>query len=165
MDVLLVNWPEEEDLLHDLRGSFVPRLLLVHEGAPAPRTPDPLEDWARRPIDEDEIRARLETLAARAEQMVSPPVLDEGLLRFRGRWVALSPIEQALVEALVRRFGAVVERAVLEQRAWPDGECSHTALRVQVVRLRRRIQPLGLEIRTVRARGYLLQRAGDDLSG
>jgi DNA-binding response OmpR family regulator len=38
---------------------------------------------------------------------------------------------------------------------------TRNALDVHVLRLRRRIAPLGLEIRTVRARGYLLQAAAN----
>ena len=36
---------------------------------------------------------------------------------------------------------------------------TRNALDVHVLRLRRRIAPLGLEIRTVRSRGYLMQTA------
>jgi DNA-binding response OmpR family regulator len=46
---------------------------------------------------------------------------------------------------------------VLRKRAWPDGLPSRNALDVHMVRLRRRIAELSLEIRTVRSRGYLLQ--------
>ena len=58
---------------------------------------------------------------------------------------------------LLDRFGAVVTRDTLADRAWPSGVPTRNALDVHVLRLRRRIAPLGLEIRTVRSRGYLLQ--------
>ena len=45
----------------------------------------------------------------------------------------------------------------MARRAWPNGAPTRNALDVHILRLRRRIAPLGLEVRTVRSRGYLLQ--------
>jgi len=81
----------------------------------------------------------------------------DGLLHHRDAWVSLSPVEQALASAMVDRYGAVVTRDALADRAWPEGVPTRNALDVHVLRLRRRIAPLGLEIRTVRSRGYLMQ--------
>ena len=86
-----------------------------------------------------------------------PEIDDDGLLRFRDRWVSLSPVERELAGALVERFGAVVGRELMARRAWPSGAPTRNALDVHILRLRRRIAPLGLEVRTVRSRGYLLQ--------
>ena len=74
-------------------------------------------------------------------------------------------MEQALAAALLDRFGAVVARDTLAVRAWPEGLPTRNALDVHVLRLRRRIAPLELEIRTVRARGYLLQAANTNGNG
>ena len=82
---------------------------------------------------------------------------DDGLLWFRGRWVSLSPVERSLADGLVERFGAVTGRESLRKRAWPEGLPSRNALDVHMVRLRRRIAELALEVRTVRSRGYLMQ--------
>ena len=85
------------------------------------------------------------------------PVLDEhGLLRVPGRWVALSPLECRLVSVLLDRYDSVVGRAELWEAGWSGVDAHPTSLRTAVVRLRRRIAALGLEIRTVRARGYAL---------
>ena len=65
-------------------------------------------------------------------------------------------VERELAGALVERFGAVVGRELI-RRAWPSGAPTRNALDVHILRLRRRIAPLGLEVRTVRSRGYLLQ--------
>ncbi len=156
--VSLVRWPAEDERREFLRSAGTPRLLLVEPDVGAPATLDPLEDWVRLPADEAEVGARLATLAARAgPTRPAPDVDDDGLLRHRDRWVALSPVEQALVAVLIERFGAVVSRDTLSRRAWPDGSPTRNALDVHILRLRRRIAPLGLEVRTVRARGYLLQ--------
>jgi two-component system OmpR family response regulator len=156
--VSLVRWPAEDDRREFLRSSGTPRLLLVEPEVGAPATLDPLEDWVRLPADEAEVGARLATLAARAGPSRTVPDLDDdGLLRYQDRWVALSPVEQALAGVLIERFGAVVGREALSRRAWPDGSPTRNALDVHILRFRRRIAPLGLEVRTVRARGYLLQ--------
>jgi hypothetical protein len=160
-DVVLVRWPEEERRLEHLRAAGAPRLLLVvGEHLTAPSPVDPLEDWIRLPAAEEDVRVRVATLSARAGNVAAAPAVDaDGLLHYRGRWVTLSPVERELGAALVDRFGAVVGRDTLVRRAWPGGTPTRNALDVHMLRLRRRISPLGLEVRTVRARGYLLQAA------
>ncbi len=156
MDVVLLRWPEESVRRTELELVARPRLLLVEPNEPPPDCTDPLEDWIRMPADDRDVRARLRALVERAG-VERPQLDDDGLLWFRGRWVSLSPVERALVEALLERFGAVTGRDALRKRAWPDGLPSRNALDVHMVRLRRRIAELSLEIRTVRSRGYLLQ--------
>lgn len=143
----------------DLQGKKVPRLLLVSEGAPAPALVDPLEDWIRVPADDADIQARLQNLVVRASKDLQdqPQVDEHGVLRFRSEWVSLSPLEARLAGALVERFGAVASRETLIRLGWPDGAPSRNIIDVMMLRLRRRLEPLGLAIRTVRARGYLLQ--------
>lgn len=160
MDVVLVRWPDEEERLADARAAGAPRLLLVGPGVRPPEAPDCLEDWVRLPCDERDLRLRVEGLVARATRAGESPSVDEdGLLRLGDAWVALSPVESALAAALVERFGAVVGRDGLARRAWPAGAPTRNALDVHMLRLRRRIAGLGLEVRTVRSRGYLMQRA------
>ena len=165
IDVVLLRWPEEAARLERLRAVGAPRLLLVGADLPAPHSADPLEDWIRLPAVEGDLRARVATLVARAnETLAAPSVDDDGLLRYRGRWVTLSPVERALAAALVDRFGAVVGRDTLVRRAWPGGSPTRNALDVHMLRLRRRIGSLALEVRTVRARGYLLQASESGVS-
>ena len=153
-----MRWPDENDYVERLRSQGVPRLLLIDTDLPPPTPTDCLEDWVRLPADEAEVGARLATLAARAGTDRAVPEVDaDGLLRYRDRWVALSPVEQALAVVLTERFGAVVGRDTLSRRAWPAGSPTRNALDVHILRFRRRIAPLALEVRTVRARGYLLQ--------
>jgi DNA-binding response OmpR family regulator len=160
MDVVLVRWPEEDARLRQLRETGSPRLLLLNGESAPPESADWLEDWIRLPADDRDVRARVARLASRAEtEQPAPQVDGDGLLRYRGRWVALSPVEGALAATLVDRFGAVVGRDMLARRAWPDGTPTRNALDVHMLRLRRRIASLGVEVRTVRSRGYLMQAA------
>lgn len=169
MDVVLVRWPREAESRDLLKQSGTPRLLLVDDGHPAPVSGDCLEDWVRVPAPEEEVQARLAGLAARHRAHAGEvPELDcDGVLRFAARWVALPPVEARLTAALVDRFGAVVGRGVLARAGWPQGAPGRNALDVHVVRLRRRLSPVGLAIRTVRSRGYLLEssRSGQVESG
>ena len=159
MDVVLVRWPSDELARDRLRDAGVPRLLLVETQAPPPQTIDDLEDWIRIPADEADLHARVDALDRRASLRVRavPELDDNGLLRVAEGWVPLPPVEARLTGALLERYGAVVSRDALARAGWPDGAPGRNALDVHVLRLRRRVAPLRLVIRTVRSRGYLLE--------
>ena len=161
MDVVLVRWPAEAERRDRLRDAGTPRLLLVEDGPPPPPE-DCIEDWIRVPADDDDVRARMEAVTARLTHHAATgtPDLDvDGVLRFAGAWVSLPPVEARLTAALVDRFGAVVGREALARAGWPDGAPGRNALDVHVLRLRRRLATVGLSIKTVRSRGYLLEAA------
>lgn len=157
-----MHWPGEATRLSELRAVGLPRLLLV-DGAQPPVLVDCLEDWVRAPGEEAEIRARVHTLRSRAVAHSSDrPVLDEdGVVRLGDRTATLPPVETRLMAAMVERFGLVTHRETLVRVAWPGQAPARNSLDVHVLRLRRRLAPLGLEIRTVRSRGYLLDLAPD----
>jgi hypothetical protein len=159
-EVALIRWPAEQDRREELRRSARPRLLLVERGPP-PIPTDELEDWIRLPADDLDLRVRMEGLRRRiGGDSGSTPVLDDdGVLRVGDRWVSLPRVEARLTAALLGRFGAVVSRDALARAGWPGGSPGRNALDVHVMRLRRRLSPLHLAIRTVRSRGYLLERA------
>jgi DNA-binding winged helix-turn-helix (wHTH) protein len=158
MDVVLVRWPADRVGRERLEADGVPRLLLVEDGPPPPST-DCLEDWIRVPATDGDLQARLAGLRARSAMHGSPaPILDgDGVLRSGDRWVSLPPVEARLTAALLERFGAVVRREALARAGWPEGAPGRNALDVHVLRLRRRLEQVGLVIRTVRSRGYLLE--------
>ena len=151
--VLQLRWPAEAVQRPALAEAGIPRLWLVEGGAAPPEHTDCSEDWIRVPAPEADVRARAASLAARADR---PAVDTDGVLRWRSRLVSLPPLEHRLIDALLGRYEAVVSREALARAGWPDGSPGRNALDVHVLRLRRRIAPLGLVIRTVRSRGYLL---------
>jgi DNA-binding response OmpR family regulator len=161
VDVALVRWPAEQLRRSELQRTDRPRLLLLEDGVTAPVPEDDLEDWIRVPASEDDLRARVDGLRRRAEARTpSIPDLDEdGVLRLGGAWVSLPPVEARLMSALLDRYGAVVSREALARAGWPTGAPGRNALDVHMLRLRRRLGPLALAIRTVRSRGYLLERS------
>lgn len=63
IDVALVPWPDEAAVLPCLALGDRPRVLLVAAGAPAPDVHDPLEDWARVPVEHGDVEARARRLA------------------------------------------------------------------------------------------------------
>jgi DNA-binding response OmpR family regulator len=160
VDVVLLRWPAELDRRAVLRAQHVPRLLLVDVDAEPPEPEDCLEDWIRATDHSDDVQRRLRWLRQRADQHIGPvPLLDgDGVLRVGESWVSLPPVEARLTAALLERLGAVVSRDALARSGWPDGAPGRNALDVHVLRLRRRLAHVGLVIRTVRSRGYLLER-------
>jgi DNA-binding response OmpR family regulator len=161
MDVTLVRWPAEQIRRDRLAEEGLPRLLLLEPGEVPPPVVDLLEDWIRVPADDMDLRARVATLQARYEAVgASAPALDDdGVIRVGAAWVSLPPVEARITNALLERFGLVVSRDALGRSGWPEGAPGRNALDVHVLRLRRRLAPLGLVIRTVRSRGYLLEAA------
>jgi hypothetical protein len=167
MDVTLLRWPSEWARRQHLIEVGLPRLLLVEDGATPPATVDCIEDWIRVPAPDKDVQSRLDSLAVRLayhDSTADPdPDLDsDGVLRYASAWVPLPPVEARLTRALLERFGAVVSRDNLSRAGWPNGAPGRNALDVHVLRLRRRLIPVGLVIRTVRSRGYLLEPNAND---
>lgn len=158
MNVELVRWPAQLDRRERLRSLRQPRILLIEGDVPAPLTPDPLEDWVRLPVERADLNTRMQALAIAAEHRGDDaPTIDEwGVLRFCGRQATLPPLEARLARPLVQQFRSVISRDELSRVGWPEGAPGRNALDVHILRVRRRIEPVGLVIRTLRSRGYLV---------
>jgi DNA-binding response OmpR family regulator len=161
MDVALIKWPSDESLRLDLAEQGHPRLLLVEPEADPPECTDILEDWVRLPVSRQDRNARIRTLESRVGESRAPvPTIDDhGMLEYRDLRTQLSPIQTELVKPMIDRFGAVVPRDRLIAAGWPEGETTANTLDVTMGRLRRQLFNVGLKIRTVRSRGYLLTDA------
>jgi hypothetical protein len=154
--VVVLAWPEAADRIVELAHTGRPRLLLVAADAEPPADWDRMTDWVRLPVDDRDFHARVRELQRRAERH-APPRLDEFDVLWRGSvWCALAPIEARIVETMLNRFGAVVTRRELGAAAWPAGMPTERAVDARLTRLRRRIEPLGLQIHNVRRRGLRL---------
>jgi DNA-binding response OmpR family regulator len=154
MTVELLQWPKEEDRRAELHEINHPRLLLVDPEAAPPMTVDPAEDWVRLPANHRDVQARVEALRLRT---AAEPSLDDGVLRTGAGWVSLPELESRIMEVLLARFGKVADRQSILQAGWPGETPSRNVLDVHLHRLRRRIEPVDLRIRTVRKRGYVLE--------
>ena len=158
MDVALIQWPSDESLRQELAEAGHPRLLLVEPDAPPPDCPDPLEDWVRLPVARADRNARVKALESMivGVEPAQPRLNGHGTLEYRENRTQLSSLQVRLIEPLIERFGGVVSRDALVSLVWPGAEATSNNLDVNIGRLRRQLVPLGLKIRTVRSRGYLL---------
>jgi two-component system, OmpR family, response regulator len=160
LPVEVVRWPVEAEARDHCQRNGTLCLLVVEKGAPAPVLTDLREDWVRAPVAHQDLTVRIAMLRARAARYAVPELDPSGILRFRTRSVVLSPTERALVAELLRRFRALTSRDEL-LRCLPsrEGDTSN-ALHLHIMRLRRRIEPLGLVIKTLWNQGYQLGPAG-----
>jgi DNA-binding response OmpR family regulator len=124
------------------------------------------DDYLVKPFDMQELQARVRALIRR-NLGAGDSELRAGRLVFdllgrnaliEGQRIDLSARETQLLELLLRRVGRVVSKSALLQGAyeWDEG-VGPNAVEVQIHRLRRKLGEAGLEIRTVRGLGYLLQ--------
>jgi DNA-binding winged helix-turn-helix (wHTH) protein len=167
MDVEIVRWPQDADRREALHRAGTPRLIVIGADGHPPTPLDGREDWAREPVADTDLAARIDWLKRRLERRVvvadrAPTIDEDGLLRTDLGWVTIPPVEARLAAALIRRLGAVVSRDALTRVTWPKEAPSRNALDVHVLRLRRRIASIGLAIRTVRGRGYLLEASSPE---
>lgn len=124
------------------------------------------DDYVVKPIDLDELAARLRALVRRASGQAQPLLQAQDVqLDLAGRQalrggvpVALSTREFDLLEVLMRNAGRVLTREQLEQQLYRWGhEVDSNAVEVHVHHLRRKLSA-GL-IQTVRGVGYLVPKA------
>jgi len=115
-----------------------------------------LEDWARLPVADDELRARLDSLAEHQRVHAHPSVDEFGVLRQDGSIVFLSPREQAIAEILITNFGAVVRDETFARHVFGESDLRRETLRTHTSRLRKRIAPLGLTVSCIRNVGYMM---------
>ena len=122
------------------------------------------DDYLAKPFDLRELEARVRALLRRGNAAM--PHLEHGLLQFDtvgrrvfhdGRPVDLSRRELAMLELLLLRAGRVVSKEQMANHLYGWGEeVGDNAIEVNVYRLRKKLEPLGCEIRTVRGMGYLM---------
>ncbi|TXI03958.1 MAG: response regulator transcription factor [Pseudorhodobacter sp.] len=124
------------------------------------------DDYMGKPFDIGEFEARVRSLLRRQAGQATPVIrlaslsFDQSDRRFcgpDGAGIDLPARELALLELLFRRAGRVVAKEMIVQSLTTlDEILSDNAIEQYVSRLRRRIQPFGLNLRTVRGLGYVL---------
>ena len=124
------------------------------------------DDYLVKPFAFEELLARVRALLRRPADAAGPVIqvgtvaLDPArrLVEVGGRPVQVGGVEYAMLELLMRRSPAVVERNSLANHAWPEAgtEVSSNAIDVHVAHLRKRLSGGGVKLQAVRGAGYRL---------
>jgi len=121
------------------------------------------DDYVVKPVDLDELAARLHALVRRAHGQVQTTLKvrdlsitpDARQVERQGVTIALSPREFDVLHALTLNAGRVLSRTQLEQHLYSWGhEVDSNAIEVHIHHLRKKLGP-GL-IETVRGVGYII---------
>ena len=127
------------------------------------------DDYLAKPFHLSELEARVRALIRRAHAS-SSSMLVHGRLRLdmAGRRLYcdeqaldISARELAVIELLLLKEGKVVtkQQIVDHHYGWEDASNSN-AIEVFIYRLRKKLEPSGTDIRTVRGMGYLIEKHG-----
>jgi two-component system OmpR family response regulator len=152
------------------RGAATPVLILTARDALQDRVAGlkaGADDYVLKPFDFEELEARLQALLRRTQSDRSG-FLEAGDLRldkssrqafFRNQPLSLSSREVAVLELLMNRYGRVVGKEQLaEHLTGLEEEIGQNAVEVYMHRLRKKLEPLGVSVRTLRGLGYLLEK-------
>jgi two-component system response regulator TctD len=126
------------------------------------------DDYMAKPFDPRELESRIRALVRRSQGQLDPMLrigalmfdrssrtvyLDDKMLDLRRR-------ELAVLETLMGRPGKVIAKERLSAEIFNfDDAVTPNALEVYVGRLRRKLQPSGPAIRTIRGLGYMIEAA------
>jgi two-component system OmpR family response regulator len=126
------------------------------------------DDYLAKPFELAELEARVRALTRRG-MAGSPTLLRHGALtydqvgriaRLNGEALELSAREVSLLEIFLQRAGRLVSKDQLVSHVCEWGEeVSPNAIEVYVHRLRKKLEPGGVRIVTVRGLGYSLEKS------
>lgn len=175
-DVAVLDWrmpgAEGIDVVAWARKHDKPTALLMLTARDAP--PDRIrgldagaDDYLVKPFDFGELLARIRALQRRPRGVDSPVVVRGDLaldpvrraVSVGDRRLALTATEYNILELLMRRSPAVVDRKAIAEHAWDDetDPLGSNAIDVQLSRLRAKLPNSGVKIVTVRGAGYRLE--------
>jgi two-component system copper resistance phosphate regulon response regulator CusR len=177
-DVAILDWrmpgAEGIDVVRWARRQSKPTALLMLTARDAP--PDRVsgldagaDDYLVKPFDFNELLARVRALQRRPRG-VDAPIIVRGQLSLDpirrtvttdAGDVPLTPTEYNILEILMRRSPAVVDRKAIAEHAWRDetDPLGSNAIDVQLSRLRAKIPSAKVRIVTVRGAGYRLEES------
>jgi len=123
------------------------------------------DDYMIKPFSLPELEARVRALIRRGQCGMNPAYAC-GKLTFDsvarrtmidGVPLELTTREMSVLEALMMRTGWVVSKEQLLERLYSySEEASNNAIEVYIHRLRKKVEPAGVTIRTIRGLGYVI---------
>lgn len=124
------------------------------------------DDYLAKPFATEELVARVSALARRGRALRSRVIEHGGLTvdlerkraMIGGKPLELSQREYSILEFLFSNVGAIVgkDKIAGAVASW-DEQISPNAIEVQISRLRTKLEPAGIAIRTIRGLGYLVE--------
>jgi len=172
--ILDLNLPEMDGIsvLRSMRArqEKAAVLILTARGSPEERVKGldlGADDYMIKPFDVSELEARVRVLLRRQAGLRSSTVsygkvsfdLTSRTFSAEGVPLDIPARELGILELLFMRAGKVVAKeAIMQSLAGFDDELSGNAIEQYVSRLRKRLAPHGLTVKTARGIGYYLER-------
>ena len=129
------------------------------------------DDYLAKPFALPELVARVRALIRRSQARTGPTV-EHGPLKLdtvaRRAYLGGAPLELgarewSVLEVLLARMERIVSKdAIIQAVASLGEELSPNAIEVYVSRLRAKLEPAGVKIRTVRGFGYMMEDIKED---
>ncbi len=171
--VLDINLPGQSglEILKSLRnrGDSVPVILLTARAETSDRVSGldmGADDYLVKPFEMDELEARIRALSRRkdldygAKESIGGLEFDRAArqVSVQGTVMDIPRREIAVLECLLERRGRIVPKSQLTDYVYGVGaDVEASAVEPHVSRLRKRLQDLGIRIKTARGLGYLLE--------
>ena len=171
--VLDINLPGQSglEILKSLRnrGDGVPVILLTARAETSDRVSGldmGADDYLVKPFEMDELEARIRALSRRkdldygAKESIGGLEFDRAArqVSVQGEVMDIPRREIAVLECLLERRGRIVPKGQLTDYVYGVGaDVEASAVEPHVSRLRKRLQDLGIRIKTARGLGYLLE--------
>jgi DNA-binding response OmpR family regulator len=150
------------------RGSRLPIMLLTARDGLADRVGGldaGADDYMAKPFHVAELLARIRALVRRSKSIATSELAHGGLrlnlsshaAELNGQPLELTPREWTVLEAMLLNAPSVLTKSTLVQKlgGWKQ-DLTLNAIEVLVSRLRAKLEPGGIHIRTVRGVGYRL---------
>lgn len=171
--VLDINLPRMSglEILQSLRsrGDGTPVILLTARSDTADRVSGldlGADDYLVKPFDMDELDARIRALSRRRQldfgeiEMIGPLAFNRASRQVTadGETLDIPRREIAVLECLLERRGRIVSRMQLLDHVYGIGaDISDSAIESHISRLRRRMAPYKVSIKSARGLGYMLE--------